>query len=483
MRRIAALLIVLTWNSSQPSGMLAQNGKVPITTRSEEARTRFLEGRVLVERLQPREGRALFHQAIALDSSFAMAEYYLALNAPNAREGAEHLARAVALADRISEGERLVILAQQARVNADPATVVRHLETLVARYPQDERAHWLLGSAYSARQKYPMAIAEYGKAIAINPQFSLAYNSVGYAYRATDSMPQAERAFQRYIALVPDDPNPYDSYAEFLMKTGRFDESIAQYRKALAIDPRFGASHIGISANQVFAGRHAAAIAEAQVYYDGARDDTERRLALLSQVLAAVDQGATDQALEFMQASFDLARAAGDTVSMAADLVAMGDIMLGAERVDSARIRYRSAYDLVAASSLSADIREDNALAWHYNRARVALAGHDLATAKSEAAAYLAGAEARHNDVRIRQAHEMNGFIALHDRQSDQALAEFALGNPQSPEIQYAIAEAWRAKGDTARADRLAAEAVNQYILPTLPYMLIRAKARPVATR
>ena len=51
--------------------------------------------------------------------------------------------------------------------------------------------------------------------------------------------PNAEAAFKKYIELIPNDPNPYDSYAELLLKMGKFDDSIAQYRKALAIDPNF----------------------------------------------------------------------------------------------------------------------------------------------------------------------------------------------------------------------------------------------------
>ena len=35
----------------------------------------------------------------------------------------------------------------------------------------------------------------------------------------------AEKAFQKYIELIPKDPNPYDSYAELLLKMGRFDDS------------------------------------------------------------------------------------------------------------------------------------------------------------------------------------------------------------------------------------------------------------------
>ena len=90
----------------------------------------------------------------------------------------------------------------------------------MAKYPADERAHFLLGGAYFGRQEYDKAIAEYRKATELNPRFSPAYNLLGYAYRAVDQFGDAETAFRKYIELIPGDPNPYDSYAELLMKTG-----------------------------------------------------------------------------------------------------------------------------------------------------------------------------------------------------------------------------------------------------------------------
>ena len=46
------------------------------------------------------------------------------------------------------------------------------------------------------------------------------------------------------------------------MKMGRFDESIAMYRKALATDPNFAPSHIGVASNLMLQGKHDAARAE-----------------------------------------------------------------------------------------------------------------------------------------------------------------------------------------------------------------------------
>ena len=219
--------------------------------------------------------------------------------------------------------------------------------------------------------------------------------------------PEAETAFKKYIELVPNDPNPYDSYAELLMKTGRFDESIAQYRKALSIDPHFVGSHFGIASNLMFQGKHAQAIAEAKKMEAAAQNDGDRRFALFTKALVYADQGKTDQALKEMQKQYDLGAKIGDTAAMSGDAQSMGDILLNAGKPDEASKRYEQALSLVEKSSRSEEVKDDATLAHHYNLGRVALKKNDLATAKTEAAAYLSGATAKNNPARIRQAHNL----------------------------------------------------------------------------
>src|SRR3954466_5049198 len=261
--------------AAEKSSNSQRTGTIPITTRSDSARALYLRGRALVEALKLHEGQQLFEQAVALDPTFAMAEYSLASTAPTAKERSEHLQKALALANNASPGERLLIQGLQARRHADRALARQLAESLVVMYPRDERAHSGLAILYGAQQEHAKAIAEYQAAIDINSNYSIAYNQLGYAYRSAGNMAAAEAAFRKYIALVPDDPNPYDSYAELLMKLGRFDESIAQYKKALSIDPHFGGSYVGIAADNMFAGRHDAAITELEAYYNTARDDGE----------------------------------------------------------------------------------------------------------------------------------------------------------------------------------------------------------------
>ncbi len=441
----------------------------------------FVRGRALNENLQPHEAHALFQQAVDLDTAFALGYYALASTAPTAKDLTRHLAKAVERAARVSAGERLLILTLQARSNSDPEGARRLAEALVEQYPNDERAHWTLASACSAQQLYSRTIAELRRAIELNPQYSLAYNQLGYAYRSAGQMAAAETTFQRYIALAPTDPNPYDSYAELLMKLGRFDESIGQYRKALALDEHFTGSFVGIAANEMLAGRHGAAVAESERYFSVARDDRERRAALLILAMVYVDQGTTAKALGTMERRYDIARATGDTVNMSGDGLLIADILLAAGRTAEARVRFAQAHRLLANSSAAEELKRDDALGQHYDVARLSLAQRDLTTARAEADAYASEAVVRKNDARIRQAHELNAMVALSANRFDESLSELAHADQQNPAVLALMARAHAGRGDSLSAQTFADRARHMNILPTFPYVFTRA-TRPVAT-
>jgi tetratricopeptide (TPR) repeat protein len=456
-------------------------GAVPITSGSDEARKLYFEGRALSEQLRAHDGRLFYEQAAAKDPVFAMAHYQLAANAATPKDFFEHLKQAVALSDKASEGERLMILALEAGGNANPAKALAYQQELVAKYPDDERVHFLLAGGWFGQQEYAKAIAEYQKATSVNPDFSPAYNLLGYAYRQIEKYGDAETAFKKYIELIPGDPNPYDSYAELLMKTGRFDESIAQYRKALSVDPHFSPSRVGIANNLMLQRKHAAGTAAMDELYRRARDAADRRTALFVKGVILVDAGSTDAAVREIEKEYELDTRLADSASMSADAQLLGNILLDAGRTDAAAKRFRQALDLVEKSSLSDEVKQDTRLADRYNRARIALAKADLTTAKSEAAAYTEGAKARQNSFRIRQAHELEGSIALKEKQYDVAIADFAEANQQDPQVIYLTALAYQGKGDGPKAKELAARAANANVLPLASYAFVRTEATRMA--
>src|SRR6185295_14073432 len=290
----------------------AKNGKIAITTSSEEARKEYLAGRDLQEKLRITDSIQHFDKAISLDSNFALAELNRAAVSPTAKEFFEHLNKAVSLAGKASDGERMLIEATEAGANANPTKQKEILEKLVAAYPNDERAHFNLGGYYFGQQDFKQAITHYKRATELDPKYSTAFNILGYAYRQDGNYGDAETAFKKYIELIPNDPNPYDSYAELLLKMGRFDEAITQYQKALSIDSNFVNSHFGIAAALTYQGKAADAQAELQKMTEKARSDGERRTALFGQMVVAADSGKLDQALTEVEKQYALGEKTND---------------------------------------------------------------------------------------------------------------------------------------------------------------------------
>src|SRR4051812_44588208 len=176
---ILLLISITAWiscskssNGVQSVSAASSDGKIPITTKSEEARREFLLGRDLSEKLLAQDSLQHFDKALALDPEFATAELARANNSPTAKEFFAHLNKAVSLADKASDGEKLVILMNQAGTNGDVPKQKDLLDKLIAAYPNDERAQFALGNYYFGQQEYAPAVEHYKKATELAPGYS-----------------------------------------------------------------------------------------------------------------------------------------------------------------------------------------------------------------------------------------------------------------------------------------------------------------------
>jgi tetratricopeptide (TPR) repeat protein len=456
-------------------------GKIPVTAASEEARKEFLQGRDLAERLLAQDSIQHFDKAVALDPNFALAELGRANASPTAKEFFDHLKKAVGLAGKASEGERLLILANEAGANGEAVKQKEHLDKLVAAHPNDERAHFQLGGYHFGQQDFAQAIQHYKKATELAPSYSPAYNILGYAYRQNGDYANAEQAFKKYIELIPNDPNPYDSYAELLLKMGKYEDSIAQYRKALSIDPNFVASRNGIAADLLYLGKPDEATAELQAINDKARSDGDRRTALFGMTVVQVDGGKLDKALAEVDKQYALGEKTGDVAAMTGDLQLKGNILVEMGRYDEAKEQFERLLKMTQDSGLSQEIKDNAKLFHHYNLVTVALGKKDYATAKAEAEEFRKGAEAAKNPNQMRQAHELAGMIALEEKDYDKAIAELQQASQQNPRNLYRLSQAFQGKGDNAKAKEFGTKAAGFNSLPQLNYALIRTKAKKMA--
>jgi tetratricopeptide (TPR) repeat protein len=451
--------------------------KIPITTSSDEARTAFQKGRDLSERLKREEAIKYFEKAITLDPNFAMAHLSLAFMLTNTKETFAEIDTAASLVDKVSEGEKLYILGTQASVNGMTAKEREYFQKLVENYPDDERAQFRMGMYYFQQQDYNIALGFFRRATEINPDFSLAYNILGYTHRYLENYTEAEEAFKKYIDLVPKDPNPYDSYAELLLKMGRFDNSIENYNKALKLDPHFTPSIIGIATNLNLLNKHADARTLLNELLANAQNNEDHRQALYAISVSYVDEGNIPSGIKTLKSLLNSDRKNEDAFSMARDIGTIGDCFYELMKYDSAMYYYNQVPKIILDSNLPDEIKELGRNYHKYQIAKIALTRGDLTTAKKNAQEYEARATELGNQPQIWAYHRLNGMIAMKEKEYDQALAEYNRANQQNPYIIYQIAMAYRDKGDMLLAKKYLTRAAHFNIVNSMEYAFIRKKA------
>jgi len=161
----------------------ADEGKMPVTSSSEAALENYWKGIALTDRLRFPDARPFFEQAVTEDPNFAVAYLNLAGTLGSAKGFFENLEKAKSVMDKASEVERMWILGVEAGFIGDPQKQFENYSKLAKNYPNDERAHNLLGVYYFGQQEYEKAAEQFNAAVKIAPEFSQPYNMLGYSNR------------------------------------------------------------------------------------------------------------------------------------------------------------------------------------------------------------------------------------------------------------------------------------------------------------
>jgi len=367
-----------------PATVVMGTGEIPVTTSSPEARALFIDARERLDRLREREAAALLEQAVAKDPDFALGYLYLSRAQGSPVESRKLLDKAVALADKSSPGEKLMILISQAERNRDRAKSLELYHELIAAYPRDKWIRARLGSTFINRGQYADAVPELTKAIEIDPSYPLPYNQLGYAYRYLENYSKAEESFKKYIELLPNEPNAHHSYGELLLKVGRYDEAISAFTKSLSLDPRFYRAYIDMGACYVFKDQPETARQIYRKLHDSSDDDRDRRSSHFAAAVSYVDEGKTDMALAELQQAHAYAEKLKDVEAQSVDDVIRGRILLNAGRIAEAEESLRKALSVVESSQLPDSFKQNSRREHLYFEGRIALAKQDLPTAKAK---------------------------------------------------------------------------------------------------
>ncbi len=473
---LAALLLVVGCGDSERlpaahDGPDAQSKRIPVSTSVVEARTAYEQALALMDSLHYNESRQYLEQALKHDPDFALAHLLKARTAVSADEFFASLASAERVIDQVSLGEQLVIKAFRAATNGDAEQQLAILRKLVALYPADETAHLRLGIYHVTEQQFAEAVDSFRRSIELSGDYAPAYNMLGYAHRGLKDFDSAREAFQRYIELVPDEPNPYDSYAELLMEAGNYDESIASYRKSLAINPNFFPSLAGISINEALRGNAEQAVVVAEQMLERSRNLPERQMATARLVGAHIHNEDHDSALKAIDQLAEAGRA-GDNNLVVADAEELAaDILLLKGDSESAMNLYQSALDRRLDSDLHPPLKQQARRKFLYRATLAALqSGWSMRTAEF-VARYRSEARSGGNASERQRIHELEGYAALVQEDYEKAIERLTMANPLSPVVHYFTAVAYQGADDLEAARQHAyIAAYRNTLAPSLPY-------------
>ena len=106
------------------------------------------------------------------------------------------------------------------------------------RWQMATRVHYVLGgNQYFKKGEYEKAIAEYEKAITLQPDFAPAYNRLGMAYAILRDFEKAEKNFLKVIELAPEVDQGYVNLGLLYELKGERERAISLLEKALSINP------------------------------------------------------------------------------------------------------------------------------------------------------------------------------------------------------------------------------------------------------
>ena len=232
-------------NLSSSSGETAEIKSVAdVTTKSPEAYRAYTTGLELYTKLYVNEAAAAFSKAIELDPNFAMAYYYLSEVQAfygTTEASQKSLQKAVQLADRTTERERLQILTYNFSQQNNFPKAIEGYNQLIEKYPHEINSYIQLGFYIYGRAllEPEKGLEVLQRGLRVEPSSHSLQNLLGYAYAWLNKRQLAIDAANGYINMAPAEPNPYDTKGDVCCFFQDYESGIAAYQKAVSLRTDF----------------------------------------------------------------------------------------------------------------------------------------------------------------------------------------------------------------------------------------------------
>jgi tetratricopeptide (TPR) repeat protein/beta-lactamase regulating signal transducer with metallopeptidase domain len=140
--------------------------------------------------------------------------------------------------------EDRVVLAQEEPPLKVPSDAANVLETTVTELETEDAAAYISqGVSCFKKGQIEDAIADFEKAIDLDPGNAVAYIARGSAYYELDQLDNAISDYNKAIEINPDFAVAYQNRGSVHYRLGRFDNAIADYDKAIEINPEFAVAY------------------------------------------------------------------------------------------------------------------------------------------------------------------------------------------------------------------------------------------------
>ena len=243
-----------------------------------------------------------YKKAVAADPRLALANYRIAdlgrwLVSDEDRNAA--MTAALREIDRVPAKERLLILAQKAKMDGRPEDARALYERAAEAYPQDKEVLVLAGEMYLGQGRWVEALAWFERVRALDPTWTGA--NEGIIDNALPELGKHEEALALARAWAEKAPGirSYGSLVDALIRIGRPAEAVEAARRLMAIAPGAGSRHF-LAASLIAADRFEELEGLLEPFVKARATPRERRDALMPYAAALAYQGRRREAIDVL---------------------------------------------------------------------------------------------------------------------------------------------------------------------------------------
>jgi tetratricopeptide (TPR) repeat protein len=125
-------------------------------------------------------------------------------------------------------------------------TMLSFWNDVLAKWPDDARAHIWMGNYYKDRGQTADAFAQFQESVRIQPDNSNAHNGLGAVLVSQGKIPDAVLHYREAIRLDPDNALAHNNLGSVLV-ADRVDEAVEHFRDAVRINPDYASAHANLA--------------------------------------------------------------------------------------------------------------------------------------------------------------------------------------------------------------------------------------------